>query len=51
MLNKKYEKNIIKDKLQRNSSIELLRIISMVLITFHHFACHGNFNWGGVLAN
>jgi hypothetical protein len=29
----------------RNSSIELLRIISMVMITFHHFACHGGFDW------
>lgn len=30
----------------RNSSIELLRIISMIMIIFHHFACHGGFNWG-----
>ena len=29
----------------RNSSIELLRIISMVMIMFHHFAYHGNFEW------
>ena len=30
---------------QRNSSIELLRIISMVMIVFHHFAVHGGFEW------
>lgn len=29
----------------RNSSIELLRIISMIMIMFHHFAYHGNFEW------
>lgn len=29
----------------RQSNIELLRIISIVMITFHHFACHGNFDW------
>ena len=29
----------------RNSSIELLRIISMILIVFHHFAFHGGFKW------
>ncbi len=28
---------------QRNSAIELLRIIAMIMITFHHFACHGGF--------
>lgn len=28
---------------QRDSSIELLRIISMIMIVFHHFAVHGNF--------
>lgn len=31
---------------QRNSAIELLRIISMVIIMFHHFAIHGGFEWG-----
>lgn len=31
---------------QRNSAIELLRIISMVFIMFHHFAIHGGFDWG-----
>lgn len=29
----------------RNSSIELLRIIAMVMIVFHHFAVHGRFEW------
>ena len=29
----------------RNSSIELLRIISMIMIVFHHFAFFGEFNW------
>ena len=29
----------------RDSSIELLRIISMVMIIFHHFAVHGGFQW------
>ena len=31
---------------ERNSSIELLRILSMILIVFHHYAVHGGFNWG-----
>ena len=35
--------NII--KYHRNSSIELLRIISMIMIVFHHFAVHGGFNF------
>lgn len=30
---------------RRNSSIELLRILSMLMIIFHHFAVHGNFSW------
>ena len=30
---------------QRNSSFELLRIVSMVMIVFHHFAVHGGFEW------
>lgn len=29
----------------RNSSIELLRIIAMVMIVFHHFAIHGGFSF------
>lgn len=29
----------------RNSSIELLRIIAMLMIVFHHFAAHGKFNF------
>lgn len=29
----------------RNSSIELLRILSMVMIVFHHFARHGEFQF------
>ena len=29
----------------RKSSIELLRIIAMVMIVFHHFAVHGGFTW------
>ena len=28
----------------RNSSFELLRIISMLLIVAHHFVVHGNFD-------
>lgn len=31
--------------INRNTSIELLRIISMIMIMFHHFAYHGNFEW------
>ena len=34
-----------KKTMYRNSSIDLLRIISMVMIMFHHFAYHGNFEW------
>lgn len=29
----------------RNSSLELLRIISMIMIVFYHYACHGGFEW------
>lgn len=29
----------------RNSSIELLRIIAMLMIAFYHFAVHGKFDW------
>lgn len=29
----------------RNSSIELLRIIAMIMIVFHHFVYHGEFEW------
>ena len=31
---------------QRNSSIELLRIMAMVMILFHHYSVHGNFDYG-----
>jgi len=33
----------IKTEKQRNSAIELLRIIAMLMIVFHHFAVHGGF--------
>lgn len=40
------EKNIIlKDRSERNSSFELLRIISMLLIIAHHYSVHGGFNF------
>lgn len=32
---------------KRNSSFELLRIISMYLIILHHFVVHGNTDMGG----
>lgn len=32
-------------KQNRNSSIELLRIIAMVMIVFHHFCVHGGFEY------
>lgn len=33
-------------KSNRNSSIELLRILSMFAIVIHHYAYHSTFNWG-----
>lgn len=40
------EKRVQSTKIiNRNTSIELLRIISMIMIMFHHFAYHGNFEW------
>ena len=36
--------NVLPSK-QRNSSIELLRIISMVMIMFYHFSIHGHFDF------
>lgn len=37
------ENIVINKKSERNSSFELLRIISMLLIIFHHFSVHGKF--------
>lgn len=40
------EKSVQSTKIiNRNTLIELLRIISMIMIMFHHFAYHGNFEW------
>ena len=36
---------------QRNSNLELLRIISMILIIFHHFVVHGMFGTDIALTN
>ena len=36
--------NIKTDNKFRNSSFELLRIISMLLIVAHHFVVHGKFD-------
>ena len=38
-LNNPVQANPIQEKI-RNSSLELLRIIAMVMIVFHHFAIH-----------
>lgn len=35
---------IIKQNKVRNSSIELLRIIAMIIIIMHHFGIHGVFH-------
>lgn len=35
--------NIKVSKNNRNSAIELLRIIAMLMIVFHHFGVHGGF--------
>ena len=32
----------------RESNIELLRILSMIMIVFHHYAIHGGFEWNAV---
>lgn len=40
------EKVFSKLKLNRNSNLELLRIILMLMIIFHHFAVHGGFYYG-----
>lgn len=45
MLNKKNNAGIKPNTSQRNSAFELLRIIAMILIVFHHFAVHGGFEW------
>lgn len=39
------EENVRQDKKVRNSALELLRILAMVMITFHHFGIHGGFKW------
>jgi len=36
---------VINDKTLRQSNIELLRIISMIMIVAHHFSVHGNFKF------
>ncbi|MBE5747832.1 MAG: acyltransferase [Clostridiales bacterium] len=36
---------------ERNSAIELLRIITMVMIIFHHFSLHGGFEFSSVSVN
>ena len=41
--------NKINTRPLRSTSIELLRIISMVMIVFHHFAIHGGFQWDSLL--
>lgn len=35
----------------RNSNLEILRILSMILIIIHHYVVHGNFNWECISAN
>lgn len=37
----------MKKSLQRNSNLELLRIVSMFFIVLHHFAYHGSSSWVG----
>ena len=37
--------NFDKQTNKRKSNIELLRIISMLMIVFHHFGVHGGFEW------
>ena len=36
---------IKRTKVERNSAIELLRIIAMVMIVAHHLAVHGGFEF------
>ena len=36
---------------QRNSSIELLRIICIIAILFHHYFVHGGYNFSGEITN
>lgn len=48
---------VVKNKQQRNSAFEILRIIAIIFIIAHHFAVHGGFdfslfdNTGLILAN
>ena len=43
-----YDRNIMTNETVRQSNIELLRIISMVLIIMFHISYHGNWGNGGI---
>lgn len=33
----------------RNSNLEILRIVSMILIIVHHYVVHGQFEWSNTI--
>ena len=45
MQSSNFDKQTNKQTNKRKSNIELLRIISMLMIVFHHFGVHGGFEW------
>lgn len=45
-MGKVIDNEIVAVKKERSSNFEILRIIAMIMIIFHHFAVHGGFGFG-----